>query len=320
VSLRIPAEAAGQRLDRFLAEHFASPRNQVQRWLREGLFHVDGAEAKAAHVLRPGEVVSGEPPAAASRETLTAEPGALRVLFEDADLVVLDKPAGLTVHPGAGRTSGTLAHRLLHAYPEIAGVGGPGRPGIVHRLDKDTSGVLVVARSARAYQVLARAFANRRVRKVYDALVYGAPQPREGEIAAPIARHATRRKEMAVRAAGRPARTGYRTLAAAGGIAWLEIDLHTGRTHQIRVHMKHLRHPLIGDPVYGEARWKSLPRGAHATLERFPRPALHARQIAFEHPTSGATVTFRAPVPDDLIALWTAIAGARPLLPPMARG
>jgi 23S rRNA pseudouridine1911/1915/1917 synthase len=235
---------------------------------------------------------------------------------------VLDKPAGLTVHPGAGRPSGTLVHRLLARYPELAGVGGPGRPGIVHRLDRGTSGVLVVARNPRAYAALSGAFAARTIGKRYLAVVYGAPRPAAGEIRAPIGRHRERRKEMTVRPDGRPAWTGYRTLAApaASGLALVELDLGTGRTHQIRVHLKSIGHPLVGDPVYGEARWRGLPRPSQAALASFPRPALHAWRIALPGPGPSRRV-FEAPVPADLRRLWEQAAGAPfPALPPIADG
>jgi 23S rRNA pseudouridine1911/1915/1917 synthase len=239
------------------------------------------------------------------------------VLHEDAELVVLDKPAGLAVHPGAGRASGTLAHLLLARYPEMAGVGGPGRPGIVHRLDQGTSGVMVVARTAAAYQRLSRAFAGRRVVKRYLGIVYGAPRPAAGLVEAPIGRHRERRKEMTVRADGRPARTAYRTLAARSGIALVELDLATGRTHQIRVHLKSLGHPLVGDPVYGEARWRALPRPLQAPLRAFPRPALHAWRLALPAADGTAPGAFpggpwlrcEAPVPEDLRQLWQEVTG-----------
>jgi 23S rRNA pseudouridine1911/1915/1917 synthase len=240
----------------------------------------------------------------------------LAVLYEDPGIVVLDKPAGLTVHPGAGRATGTLAHRLLARYPEMAGVGGEGRPGIVHRLDQGTSGVLVVARTPTAYTRLARAFSSREVEKRYLAIVYGEPAPREGMVDAPIGRHPVERKQMTVRRDGRPARTGYRTLAAAAGIALVELDLLTGRTHQIRVHMKHLGRPLVGDPVYGEARWKGLPRPVQAPLRDFPRPALHAWKLAFRHPIDETPMFFEAPVPGDLTEVWRKVSGlAWPPLP-----
>ena len=293
---------AGERLDRHVAARLDTPRNQVQRWIQDGLVRVAGREAKASYPVAPGDVIECSPPAP-SDDRVQPEEGDLRVLYEDADLAVLDKPAGLTVHPGAGRTTGTLAHHLLARYPEMAGVGGPGRPGIVHRLDQGTSGVIVVARTAAAYHRLARAFAAREVDKRYLAIAYGEPKPSAGMIDAPIGRHATRRKEMTVRSDGRPARTGYRTLAARAGIALVELDLATGRTHQIRVHLKHLGHPLVGDPVYGEARWKALPKPAQPVLRDFPRPALHAWRLGFEGRE------FEAPVPADLRELWEGATG-----------
>jgi 23S rRNA pseudouridine1911/1915/1917 synthase len=191
----------------------------------------------------------------------------------------------------------------------MEGVGGPGRPGIVHRLDQGTSGVLAVARTPAAHVRLARAFAERKVEKRYLAIVYGEPSPPSGWIDAPLGRHAQRRKEMTVRQDGRPARTGYRTLATAAGISRVELDLHTGRTHQIRVHMKHLGNPLVGDPVYGEARWKGLPRTVQAPLRDFPHPALHAWRLAFAHPLDGRPLAFEAPVPADLRGLWQRVTG-----------
>ena len=310
--------AAGERLDRHVAARLGEPRNQVQRWIRDGLVEVNGAPARASAAVAAGDAIACRPPVP-REERIAPEAEPLAVLYEDADLAVLDKPAGLAVHPGAGRATGTLAHRLLARYPEVAGVGGPGRPGIVHRLDRDTSGVLVAARTPAAYARLARAFAERAVGKRNHAVVYGEPRPPSGAIEAPIGRHPSQRKEMAVRPGGRPARTLYRTIAAtgAGGIALLALDLETGRTHQIRVHLKSLGHPLVGDPVYGEARWKGLPKRVQPPLASFPRPALHAWRLAFTHPTSGEPMAFEAPVPADLVELWETVAGARfPALPP----
>jgi 23S rRNA pseudouridine1911/1915/1917 synthase len=307
-SWTVDPDSAGERLDRHVAARLEVPRNQVQRWIAEGLVRVNGREAKPSAAVAAGDLVECSPPEL-KEERVFPEPGDLRVLHEDADLVVLDKPAGLTVHPGAGRSTGTLAHHLLDRYPEMAGVGGPGRPGIVHRLDQGTSGVLVVARTPAAYTRLARAFASREVGKHYLGIAYGAPSPPTGTIDAPIGRHPQRRKEMTVRPGGRPSRTLYRTVAAAAGISLLEMDLATGRTHQIRVHLKHLGYPLVGDPVYGEARWKGLPRPAQAPLRDFPRPALHAWRIAFHHPVTGEALAFEAPVPADLRGLWERVAG-----------
>jgi 23S rRNA pseudouridine1911/1915/1917 synthase len=304
----VEPEGAGERLDRHVAARLGAPRNQVQRWIADGLVRVNGTAAKPSAAVAAGDRVECAPPER-KEERVLPEPGDLRVLYEDAEIAVLDKPAGLTVHPGAGRSTGTLAHHLLDRYPEMAGVGGPGRPGIVHRLDQGTSGVLVVARTPAAYARLSRAFASREVRKLYLAIAYGSPLPPAGTIEAPIGRHPQERKEMAVRPGGRPARTHYRTLAAADGITLLELDLATGRTHQIRVHLKHIGHPLVGDPVYGEARWKGFPRAHQAALRDFPRPALHAWKLAFRHPATEEPLAFEAPVPADLRELWERVAG-----------
>ena len=300
--------AAGERLDRHVAARLDLPRNQVRKWIQDGHVRLGGRQAKPSTAVAAGDLVECDPPERKD-DRVRAEPGELAVLYEDADVVVLDKPAGLTVHPGAGRATGTLAHHLLARYPEMEGVGGPGRPGIVHRLDQGTSGALVVARTPAAYARLARAFASREVDKSYLAIVYGAPSPAAGTIEAPIGRHPVRRKEMAVVSRGRPARTGYRTVASGAGIALVELDLATGRTHQIRVHMKHLGHPLVGDPVYGEARWKGLPRPVQPPLRDFPRPALHAWKLAFRHPRDGRALSFEAPVPEDLKSLWERVTG-----------
>ncbi|HVG06310.1 MAG TPA: RluA family pseudouridine synthase [Thermoanaerobaculia bacterium] len=307
-SWTVGPEDAGERLDRHVAARLDTPRNQVQRWIQEGLVRVAGHPAKPSYPVAEGDAIDCSPPVPVD-DRVQPEEGDLRVLYEDADLVVLDKPAGLTVHPGAGRTTGTLAHHLLARYPEIVGVGGPGRPGIVHRLDQGTSGVIVVARTAAAYHRLARAFAAREVNKRYLAIAYGEPKPATGMIDAPIGRHATKRTEMTVRRDGRPSRTGYRTLAARAGISLVELDLATGRTHQIRVHLKHLGHPLVGDPLYGEARWKALPKPVQPTLRDFSRPALHAWRLGFDHPMDGWRLELQAPVPADLRELWEKATG-----------
>ena len=303
----IPLEAAGMRLDRFLADHLGLPRNQIQQWIRADRVFIDGRPAKGSHHLSVGETLEWDPLVRDTGAEMTPEPGDLRVVHEEDSFVVLDKPAGLTVHPGAGRSAGTLAHRLLAHYPEMATVGGPGRPGIVHHLDKDTSGIMVVARTPAAYQKLSTAFAKRHIDKRYLAIVNGRPKPAEGSITKPIARHPQRRKEMAVVLRGRSATTGYRVLENAEGISVLEIHLATGRTHQIRVHLKALGHPLVGDPIYGEARWKGLPARVQKPLRDFPRPTLHAWKLGFAHPVSGEALSFEAPIPDDLLNLWSKI-------------
>ncbi len=305
----------GTRLDRAVASHLDLPRNQIQEWIRAGHLTLNGLPLpKPGQALRAGDRIAWDPPER-SESRVVPEAGELSLLYCDDDLIVLDKPAGLTVHPGAGQSTGTLAHRLLARFPEIAGVGGPGRPGIVHRLDKGTSGAMVVARTVEAYRALTADFASRRVGKRYLAIVHGTPRSPQGTIEAPIGRHASERKRMTVRSDGRPAITRYRTLASAAGLALLELELLTGRTHQIRVHLKHLRHPIVGDATYGEARHRELASGPGRTVRSFPRPALHSWRLAFEHPRTRDGMRFEAPLADDMLALWFALAGAEPALP-----
>lgn len=303
-----PAEASTERLDRYLARTLALPRNQIQRLIREGHVTVNGKAVSSSLSVAAGARLSVDVPPP-SDDRVQPEEGALELLYEDEDLLVIDKPAGLAVHPGAGRVSGTLVHRLLHRYPELVGVGGPGRPGIVHRLDLGTSGVLVVARTAASYQVLAQAFARRRVDKYYLAIAYGVPRSKSGTIDAAIGRHPERRKEMALRSDGRPAVTRWKCRATAQGTSLFEVEIATGRTHQIRVHLKSLGHPLVGDPLYGEARFNSSPRQVRSALKAFPRPALHAWKLRIEHPSDTRLLTFEAPAPDDLRQLWQTLSG-----------
>ena len=309
IELEVPTADAGERLDRYLARVLDVPRNQIQHWVREEWIEVHGRKVRTSMKVMAGDRILCQPLARSQHEDMEPEPGELVALHEDEHLIVLDKPADLTVHPGAGRSSGTLAHRLLHRYPEIAGVGGAGRPGIVHRLDKDTTGVLVIARTEIAYRKLNHAFAEREVRKTYLGIVYGSPDPPTGVIDLPIGRHFQKRMEMAVRKRGRPARTGFELVATGEGVSLLELDLETGRTHQIRVHLKATGHPLVGDPVYGEARWKGLPRRVHSPLKSFARPALHARLIEFRHPVGDELMRFAAPLPEDIRQLWEAVTG-----------
>lgn len=315
-SWRVPEAAAGERLDRALAEHLALPRNQIQSWIRQGKVTVDDAlPGKAGQLLRAGQRVAWEIPEAPEQRILP-EGGELRLLHVDADLLVLDKPADLTVHPGAGRREGTLVHRLVAHFPELAEVGGPGRPGIVHRLDRGTSGVLVVARTPTAYRDLVRQFAERRVDKRYLAIVRGAPRVPAGRVEAPIGRHPVQRQRMAVRTDGRMAISGYRTIAAARGLALLEVHLFTGRTHQIRVHLRHLGHPIVGDPTYGDPRAPQLRRTV-AARSLLSRPALHAWRIALTHPASGAPCSFEARLAEDLASFWREATGTA--LPDLTR-
>ena len=266
---------------------------------------VNGRTAKASLRLKPGDEVRitlPEPRVLA----LVPEAIPLEVVYEDADLVVVDKPAGLVVHPGAGVPRGTLVHALLHRYPEVAAVGGAGRPGIVHRLDKDTSGLLLVARSPRAYLRLIEAMRRREVHRVYHALIWGSPRAASGTIEGAIGRDPRERKRMAVvRRGGKPARTHWKVRERFGLASWLEVHLDTGRTHQIRVHLAHLGHPVLGDPVYGGRIKKGLSARepqrslADAVLACLPRQALHASELELPHPITGRPLAFVSPWPDD---------------------
>lgn len=266
---------------------------------------MNGRAARASRRLRDGDRVRVEIPEP-EPSILTAEPLPLAIVHEDEDLVVLDKPAGLVVHPGAGVRRGTLVHALLHRYPGIAGVGGAARPGIVHRLDKDTSGLLVVARSARAYRVLIEALRAREVKRTYTALVWGLPRQTGGLVENAIGRHPRDRKRMAVVArGGKAARTHWRVAERLGLASRLDVQLDTGRTHQIRVHMAHLGHPIVGDGVYGGRGKKLLSLReserslATELLQCLSRQALHASALELTHPITGARCSYASPLPDD---------------------
>lgn len=307
-SIEAPASAAGERVDVYLARVLDQPRNRVQKLLRRGLVTAGGSPLKPSYVLRGGEEIAYRLPPPPSRRPL-AEPGPLSVIHEDEDLLVVDKPGGLIVHPGSGVSGGTLVNRLLHHRPGIAGVGSAQRPGIVHRLDAGTSGVLAVACSDAAYRRLSRAFAEREVDKVYLAVVYGRPEPPQGQIELPIGRDPAVRTRMAVVSVdrgGRPAISRYRLLAEAPGIALLELKILTGRTHQIRVHCKAIGHPLVGDPTYGESRWRNLEPSMRRPLRAFPRPALHALRLTLPGFAGAPSRAFTAQAPEDLLALCRA--------------
>lgn len=309
---RAPDEARGQRLDRYLASRQDVPRNQVQRWIRDGWVRVDGGAAKPSMVLQGGESLDWEVPEPPFDDRVEPEAGPLEILFQDDHLLVVNKPADLVVHPGAGRPSGTLVHRLVHHFPELLGVGGPGRPGIVHRLDKDTTGVLAVARTAESYQKLSRMFAERQVTKEYLTLSYGKPATLEGVIDAPLDRDPRDRKRMTLAGAksGRTARTRYRCLKSGDGVSLFALIIETGRTHQIRVHLKSIHHPIVGDPLYGEARWKELARTFQPVLKNFPRTALHAWRLTLPHPTSNHPIQCEAPIPEDMNELAERVLGS----------
>lgn len=305
-----PPEAAGERVDRFLAARLPElSRSRVKGLIEADLARCDDRPlTQASEPVRAGAlyVLTLPPPVPATPQPQAI---ALRILYEDADLLVLDKPAGLVVHPAPGNEDGTLVNALLaHCGEDLPGIGGEKRPGIVHRLDKDTSGVMVVAKSELALATLSAAFATRDLERAYLALCWGLPNPASGEIEGAIGRDPRERKRMAVVAhGGKPALTRYRTLGQAqGAVTLLELRLATGRTHQIRVHLAHRGHPLVGDPTYLRripAAARGLDAPTRQALLDFPRQALHAARLGFKHPRSGEFLSFHTAPPADMLAL-----------------
>ncbi len=293
--LTVAADEAGLRLDAFLAGRLEwASRTRAQRAITAGEVVVNGSSClDKDRRLRPGDRVSVTLPPP-SLPVLTPEAVPLDILYEDGYLLVVNKPQGMVVHPAPGHSAGTLVHALLNHCHELSGIGGLHRPGIVHRLDKDTSGLLMVAKDDVTHRDLSRQLATRRLRREYLALVHGHVPPPGGLVSAPIARNPVHRKRMAVVPGGKDALTRYRTLAHLGGFTLLRVFLVTGRTHQVRVHMAYLGHPVAGDPVYGLRRSEDLPE------ELTGGQVLHARRIAFTHPATGQTLSFTAPLPPNM--------------------
>jgi 23S rRNA pseudouridine1911/1915/1917 synthase len=289
----------GIRLDVFLREKFpAASRGAMQRLIEEGHVRINSQTVKPTHTPRAGDTVDITFPEARPAEA-QPEDIPLEILFEDKSLLVINKPAGLVVHPAAGHEEHTLVNALLHhCAGSLSGIGGVARPGIVHRIDKETSGCLVIAKNDETHLGLAKQFAERTVEKLYDALVIGRLAAEAGEIHAAIARHPNHRKRMAVHAdgEGRAAHTSYRVVQAFASATHVEAEIHTGRTHQIRVHFQHLGHPLLGDETYGA---KPNKRFTELTGYTAPRVLLHARELAFTHPRTGKKMKFTAPLPAD---------------------
>lgn len=292
---RLPASSGRLRLDQAAAQLFPEySRAKLQAWIKSGELRVDGQAGKAAARVAPGALIEIN----AQQTQIASGPEAipLDVRFEDPDFLVVNKPAGLVVHPGAGNPTGTLMNALMHYAPETMGLP---RAGIIHRLDKETSGLLMVAKSLTAMTALTRQLADRGIKREYEAIVYGHPAP-FGIVDAPIGRHPTHRTKMAVRPLGRASETHFWCLARYGGLAHMRFSLVTGRTHQIRVHMEHLGHPLVGDLVYRQRRGPRL-----EGVPEFGRQALHARHLELAHPVSGDIVEVNADAPDDFQALLT---------------
>ncbi len=305
-------EDAGVRLDAYISRQVTDcTRSYAAQLIRKGHVLVDGAAAKPSHRIKTSEQITIEMPPPEPVE-LAPEPMALDILFEDRHLIVINKPAGLVVHPAAGHPTGTLVNGIFHHCPDLEGIGGEMRPGIVHRLDKDTSGVIVVAKSARVLADLSEQFKSRRVAKQYLALVHGVPDRESGTVDLPIGRHPTDRKKMSTASPrGRQALTLWRVREQFQGAALLEIDLKTGRTHQIRVHCQSMGHPLLGEKVYGSRKIQAHPaknEGAlHEILQGIQRQMLHAFQLRFVHPVSAQALKIQAPVPPDMNFVITAL-------------
>lgn len=320
--LQAEASAAG-RLDRFLAEAFPDiSRSRFQSLIAEGQVTVEGQPVTTArHKLVPGNKVSVIVPLAVAAEPV-GETIPLSIVHEDADVIIIDKPAGLVVHPGAGNATGTLVNALIaHCGDSLSGIGGVRRPGIVHRLDKETSGLLVVAKTDAAHQSLSQQFAahgrDGRLERSYMAIVWGVPERNQGTISASLARSTTNRQKIAVSRAtsAREAITHYEVLERFGNppvASLVRCRLETGRTHQIRVHLAHIGHPLLGDPTYGAGFRSAAARlsdAAKEALKALNRQALHAAILGFEHPASGQALHFESQLPHDMTALLDALRG-----------
>jgi 23S rRNA pseudouridine1911/1915/1917 synthase len=301
----VPIGSAGDRLDKVVAELFPEySRSRLATWIKAGQVRIDGRAARPRDAVRGGERIELDAlPETATRSEAQAIP--LSILYEDDDLFVVDKPAGLVVHPGAGNPVGTLVNALLHRDPMLAQLP---RAGIVHRLDKETSGALIVARTLRAHAALVEQLAARDIHRQYEAIVNGVLVA-GGTVDAALERHPVDRIKRAVIEGGKPAVTHYRVRERFRAHTHVECVLETGRTHQIRVHMAHIRHALVGDPLYGGA--PRLPKGASptlvTTLHGFKRQALHAERVAFDHPVTGVEVVAQSPRPADLDALLVAL-------------
>jgi 23S rRNA pseudouridine1911/1915/1917 synthase len=303
---RVAPGEEGQRLDLFLTGKETSlSRSQIQRAVGEGRVLVNGIQVRVGRKMKAGDEVAINLPVARPSGALP-EAITLAILYEDVSLLVVDKSAGMVVHPAAGHSGGTLVNALLHHCQDLSGIGGVLRPGIVHRLDKETSGLLVVAKSDEAHRGLAGQFKRREVKKIYRAIVYGDPKTDGGRIEAPVGRHPTDRKRMSTQSRrGKEAVTVWRVRERFGAFSLLEVEIETGRTHQIRVHLADLGHPVVGDRVYGGAgrsRTVADP-GVRARIRALDRQALHAWRLSFAHPVTGEALQFTAPLPEEMASL-----------------
>jgi 23S rRNA pseudouridine1911/1915/1917 synthase len=306
LSFKPSSEYGGLRLDQVLAKLLPEySRSRLQQWIVQERVRVDGAIATIKQKIWGGEIIEVLPQSAPSEQPYLAEDIALQVIFEDDSILVINKPAGLVVHPGSGNWEGTLLNALLHYAPQLSEVP---RAGIVHRLDKDTSGLLVVAKTLIAQTALVRQLQERSVKREYYALVYGEVE-RNGTVDAAMGRHPTQRTKMAIVEDGKPAVTHYTVVERFPGCSLLRCKLETGRTHQIRVHLASIRHPLVGDSTYLKGGQKCSPQ-LRTLLEAFSRQALHAAQLGLEHPANQEWLEWHAPLPEDMAQLLTLIRAA----------
>jgi 23S rRNA pseudouridine1911/1915/1917 synthase len=302
----------GKRLDLLLTEHLpAQSRSQIQRYIRDGCILLNAAQVKGGAKVREGDRISGQIPAPRVSE-VTPEELPIEFLYEDEHIVVVNKPPGMVVHPAGRVTSETLVNALLFHVRDLQGVGGVLRPGIVHRLDKGTSGVMVVAKNDLAHEALVRQFKGREVKKTYLALVYGRVEGEAGAVTAPMGRHPTDRKRFSLRTRQpKEALTQWQVRERFEGITFVQVSPRTGRTHQIRVHMSSIGHPLLGDPLYAKERRLAQIEDPNlrARIKALGRQALHASLLAFRHPATGEPVEFTAPIPTDIEEILEALRG-----------
>ena len=307
MDLAVPVESTAERLDLFLRTHCPQhSRSSIQALIKAGAIRVNGQKTRPAYLVQPGDEIAVELP---EPKPLAARPEALplSIAYEDDDLLVVNKAAGMTVHPAPGATEGTLVNALLHHCRDLSGINGALRPGIIHRLDKETSGLLLVAKRDAVHRTLAASLQAHQIERRYAALVWGVLREENGRIEAPIGRHPKNRKKMAVVKDGRAAATHFSVVEYCPFTTLVKCQLETGRTHQIRVHLAHIGHPVFGDPVYGgrdQARGvrPEYRRQANWMLSLIRRQALHAQKLRFAHPTTGDMMEFTAPLPEDFQA------------------
>jgi 23S rRNA pseudouridine1911/1915/1917 synthase len=304
LTITVGPDLHGERLDRALAALVpGQSRSFLARLVTEGEVSVGGVTAvKSSQPVSVGDSIEVAIPDAAPAE-MVAQDLPIQIVYQDADVVVVDKPAGLVVHPAAGHADSTLVNALLHHVHDLSGIGGETRPGIVHRLDKDTSGLIVVAKNDAAHRALTAAWPTPKVVKQYLVLVYGKPKDDSGSIDKPIGRDPRNRKRMAVTSGGRRAITDWKIVERFASVTLLLCTLKTGRTHQIRVHLKSIGHPVVGDPLYSGPQWKGVTeQGVRRALAALGRQALHATRLVFPHPSTGEQLEFVSPLPDDMTA------------------